>query len=118
MDTLSFPSISPTHIIIIGNGFDLNQEIKTSYTDFINSSYFSNCQGGNALAVWLKTKHQIKNWIDLENELKNYSKEGNILPNVIGFQKNFKAISNALKEYLKSLHYDNLKKETHSYKLI
>lgn len=57
-------------LIIIGNGFDLDLGLKTSYPHFINSNYFDR---GTYLNQYLIRKYQINNWIDLENELKTYT---------------------------------------------
>ncbi len=62
--------------IIIGNGFDINLGLPTSYTHFIQSPQFADLIGrGNRLAEYLKKKHELQNWVDIENELKRYSIE-------------------------------------------
>ena len=61
--------------LIIGNGFDLSLGLSTSYMDFVNSDEFQillNMQ--NQLAIYLKVNAELQNWIDIENELKLYSK--------------------------------------------
>ncbi len=60
-------------ILILGNGFDLAHDLKTSYTDFLNYCRKNNIIGGN---VWLKhfynRKQELGNkWIDLEEEIYN-----------------------------------------------
>ena len=59
----------------LGNGFDLSLGLSTSYMDFVNSDEFQillNMQ--NQLAIYLKVNAELQNWIDIENELKLYSK--------------------------------------------
>jgi len=108
-----------THIIIIGNGFDLNQNLKTSYTDFINSEQYKLLLGkDNYLVEYLSKKHELQNWIDIENELKKYSNSQNIAEANQSFQEEFIKLSSSLKEYLSTISYDNLDKTAYSYKLL
>jgi hypothetical protein len=112
-------------IVIIGNGFDLNQGLKTSYTDFVKSSDFNilTADQNNQLAIYLKEKHHLQNWIDIENELTKYSNEvtsttnfGNLSNN--NFQQEFNKLSLSLMNYLdKNIEY-KIAKNTHSYKLL
>ena len=57
--------------LIIGNGFDLNLGLPTSYGNFVESEQFKDMvTRGNKLAIHLKSKYELQNWIDIENELK------------------------------------------------
>lgn len=59
--------------LIIGNGFDLDLGLETSYSNFINSTSFSKLEKDeNNLARYLRSVHQHQNWVDVEHELKNY----------------------------------------------
>lgn len=61
-------------LLIIGNGFDLNWGLKTSYQDFINSTYWpfrKRCLLSNGLGSYL-TRKSHKYWFDLEQALKDY----------------------------------------------
>lgn len=61
-------------LLIIGNGFDLSLNLKTSYSDFINSRHFLEYGYRNEeLHKHLYDKHEIQNWIDVELELKKYA---------------------------------------------
>ena len=66
-------------LLIIGNGFDLNLGLKTSYADFIGSSFFQElANGNNHLAFFLSEMFKFNSkqnqlWIDIEHELKTYS---------------------------------------------
>jgi len=104
-------------VLIIGNGFDLNLGLKTSYTDFIKSSEFNILlNNDNQLAKHLIGVHTLQNWIDIENELKKFSK---------GFpSKNqnlfieFKELSLALTDYLKNIKIPELDENNLSVKLL
>jgi len=67
-------------LIFIGNGFDLNLGLKTSYKDFLNSSFFEellntpNANPGPHLTKELKKNNEEKNWVDIEIELSKFSK--------------------------------------------
>jgi hypothetical protein len=108
-----------SHIIIIGNGFDLNQGLKTGYVDFINSDSFKKLlKKDNNFADYLYGKHELGNWIDIENELKTYSISQDNKSGADNFERDFNMVSNALKEYLCTLSYENIDKTAYSFKLI
>ena len=108
-----------SHIAIIGNGFDLNLGLKTSYSDFVNSKEFKSIlNAGNYLADYLEGKHNLQKWIDVENELKLYSKTQNILEAAEQFRADFSVVSTTLKNYLATLSYANLNKSAYAYKLL
>ncbi len=108
-----------SHVAIIGNGFDLNLGLKTSYSDFVNSKDFKSLLNkGNYLVDYLDGKHNLQKWIDVENELKLYSASQNILEAAKQFRTEFTVVKNALKKYLTILPYDNLNKLSYSYKLL
>lgn len=63
-------------ILIIGNGFDLDLGLKTSYQDFLKSAVFTTLiREQNGLARYLYKKNTIQNWVDVEHELKNYAND-------------------------------------------
>ena len=86
----------PNVVVIIGNGFDLSMELKTSYKDFVKSKYFKcileknetllmDCLDfkrnnskialyDNGLAKWVQNVTTIQNWVDLEVEIGKYCK--------------------------------------------
>lgn len=104
-------------ILIIGNGFDLNLGLKTSYNDFLKSSNFNSLLNSkNNLAIHLKNKHDLANWIDIENELKNYSHNGNVHFR-LNFEQDFENLSNELKKYLLEIDYSSLNKNSKAYEL-
>lgn len=92
-------------ILIIGNGFDLDLGLKTSYKDFLDSNIFSQLKNESSLATYLSDKNQIGNWVDVEHELKNYAES--IIEQSIEFNKDvsqikpdFIKLKEALQEYL------------------
>ena len=65
----------PKTLLIIGNGFDLNMGLKTSYRNFVNSQYcpFGNnrCVLSRGIGPYLNRKSK-EYWFDLEQSLKDY----------------------------------------------
>lgn len=59
-------------ILVVGNGFDLNLGLKTSYSDFLNSTEFKSLKN-NFLAEYLEKKLRVLKWVDIEKELYKYS---------------------------------------------
>ncbi|WP_165043282.1 AbiH family protein [Dysgonomonas sp. ZJ709] len=92
-------------ILILGNGFDLNLGLKTGYTDFIQSVFFTDLIKENHLCQYLQSQHELKNWIDIENELKIYSSK-NESPNT--FKSDFTLLSKSLINYLSTIDYSNI----------
>lgn len=104
-------------VLIIGNGFDLNLGLKTSYSDFIESSEFKALLNvDNLLAKHLIGVHTLQNWIDIENELKRFSKS---FPskNQNLFDE-FKKLSLALTNYLKNIKIPDLNKDSQAFRLL
>lgn len=67
-------------IIILGNGFDLDLGLKTSYADFAKSSQWAELMSGNIhsndkdmLLGFLKSKYDVEKWIDIEAALLEYA---------------------------------------------
>lgn len=104
-----------THVLVIGNGFDLNLGLKTSYFDFLKSPQFESLIyiKKNQLSVYLKEAHDAKLWIDVENELKQFSKQ-----RTEDFEAEYEDLCLALMEYLKGLDYNDINKESKAYQLI
>lgn len=108
-------------ILIIGNGFDLDLGLKTSYKDFLESKMFLQLNSNSLLAKYLGCKNQIQNWVDVEHELKNYAnglaepspdfwrdlaalglEQEDLEPYKDAFKSNFIELKEALKEHLKA----------------
>lgn len=69
-------------IIILGNGFDLDLGLNTSYADFAKSEFWQNLMDDNLhskeigrLLGFLKSKYDVEKWIDIEAALLEYALE-------------------------------------------
>jgi len=101
--------------IVVGNGFDINLGLPTSYTDFVKSAHFDDMvKRGNKLAKHLKNKFELQNWIDIENELKIYSLE----KSDASFKFNYELLTFALINYIEQLDYSLMKRASAAYRLI
>ena len=104
-----------SHVLVIGNGFDLNLGLKTSYHDFLKSDNFYLASiYGNSFANYLVSKRELQDWIDIEKELISYSMSDDSKD----FQDNFRTISNALSQYLKTIDYRQILKSSKAYSII
>lgn len=103
-------------IIIIGNGFDLSLGFKTSYTDFISSDFFESLiTEKNSLALYLTKKNELNNWVDIEQELTNYSIYTKDQLNV---KDDFKALKIALMNYLKEAQEAKINQKSKAFQMI
>jgi len=104
-------------IIIIGNGFDLNLGLKTSYKDFIESDHYKLLIAkDNLLAKYFMSKTDLNNWVDIEKEITQYSmyiKDTD--PNV---KINFKALKEALTKYLLEAQEAEIDQDSQAFKMI
>ena len=68
-------------LVIIGNGFDLNLGIKSSYRHFIESEDCRTllAKGYNHILKTIMGKYNLHNWVDIEEELKAIAKTGSNL---------------------------------------
>ena len=111
------------NLLILGNGFDLSLGYKSSYSDYINSSvfsalfdrYFVNEKEMQLYSYLRQREGELKNWIDVENELANVaSKNLSYLSNDA-----FEKLKINLKSYIMEI--DNstfLNQESAAFKLI
>ena len=109
---------NPLSVLIIGNGFDLDLGMHTSYRDFAKSELWPfggiTHSNSNGLGNYLNSRKLAENWFDLEKELANYAQSvsSDILSNeqLIRYDKeDFNLLVNRLKKYLQS-EQDNLHK--------
>lgn len=97
-------------IIILGNGFDLDLGLKTSYSDFAKSEFWQDLMANNShstnsqrLLGFLKEKYDVEKWIDIENALLEYAldkTENHRISNAEEDKEDFKQLCQALKQYL------------------
>lgn len=111
-------------ILIIGNGFDLDLGLETSYSHFIKDDSFKSLVENNSLARAIEQEYQVKNWIDLETFLKNYiiaqSNSDSFANKDTSYMKQeFYAIQNSLNEYIGSkVIYNKIDKESTASRLL
>ena len=101
--------------LIIGNGFDLSLGLSISYMDFVNRDEFQillNMQ--NQLAIYLKVNAELQNWIDIENELKLYSKNEDNAK----FKTEYEALCKQLVVYINNIDYSSINKNSKAYEVL
>lgn len=97
-------------LLIVGNGFDLSIGFKTSYGDFMKSSYFPNKETSTLCSYLHNQYEENMGWIDIENELSKYSqllsrfeltpKTGKIELGAESFREEYDELKSSLKFYL------------------
>ncbi len=99
--------------LVIGNGFDLDAGLKTSYTNFSASEYwpFKNAKqinNNNTLAYELDKATYLDTWFDVEETLYHYARMRMREPNYVEKEiisddkQSFDKLHDSLKGYLKS----------------
>jgi hypothetical protein len=114
------PDFTSQKLLIIGNGFDLNLGLKTSYTHFLQSHQFQTLIGQrNMLAEYLRMQQQLQNWIDVEKEIERYSIESEFdRDEDKAFKKEFNELRLMLMDYLKIAQNSKLNHESAAAKTI
>ena len=99
------------NVLVIGNGFDLNLGLETSYSDYLSSKYFKYLLGTNTLARYLESRKKESKWVDIEKELYQYSislfhkGENGLRPNpedinlISSLRKDYYRICSSLRQY-------------------
>lgn len=97
-------------IIILGNGFDLDLGLKTSYSDFAKSEFWQELMADNnhstnsqRLLGFLKGKYDVEKWIDIEAALLEYAldkTENHRISNAEEDKEDYKQLCQVLKQYL------------------
>lgn len=100
-------------VLIVGNGFDLNIGYKTSYSNYLDSSYFKDLLSDNLLAQYLDKCLRESKWVDIEKELYKYSiglfyktAEGRLgkiygkTKQIESLKEDYKKLCNSLRGYL------------------
>ena len=93
-------------LLIIGNGFDLDLGLKTSYSDFIESDNFKSIAHKYQLLDFLSEKFHTEKWIDLENFLRLFAeqyKTGKALPK--DTETAFEKLRDSLCQYLTNIDF-------------
>lgn len=97
--------------IIIGNGFDLNLMLRTSYSDFAKSKEFRDLPHSDFFRTYVQSDDKEKslwahlqsvffkqNWFDIEDEIYSFARI-NREPSFV-FQQEFELIKKALQQYI------------------
>lgn len=100
----------PKTTLIIGNGFDINLGLKTSYSDFFNSQIFQDNKTKFTLLTHLDTIFSNQNWVDIEFELAKYSQSNKSDYNI--FKNDFKNLCSFLKDYLSNQDLSTIKRNS------
>ncbi|MCK9372781.1 MAG: bacteriophage abortive infection AbiH family protein [Sulfuricurvum sp.] len=106
-------------IIVIGNGFDLNLGLKTSYKDFFASDYFKSLiEEDNSFAKYLTYKNNLNNWVDIEQEIPEYSMAVTVADADHNVEDDFIALKRALTDYLKEAQNAAISHESKAFEMI
>ena len=100
---------------VIGNGFDLNLGLNTSYSDFLKKSIIPKLEtlgGENKLLSHLYEIHKLNNWIDLEIQLKNWFGNLHSYESRQDAQNDFKFLVKLLKHFIKRINDEFIIDET------
>lgn len=97
----------------MGNGFDLNLGLPTSYCAFTKSDSFNKLIRPDSFFSHLKDQEEVNNWVDVEIELKRYSLKNNDS----NFRKDYEDLCLCLCNYINGLNYDLINKDSIAYNL-
>lgn len=109
--------MSPKIVLIIGNGFDLDLGLKTSYSHFIESGFLRGIRL-NMVIEQIKRSYSKLKWIDIEETLKEYSIAKSSTYNTNEIIEAHQILRDRLLQYLKQISYDNLDKQSSAIKIL
>lgn len=92
-------------VLVIGNGFDINLGLKTSYNDYIQSNNFIRVKHGVPFLEHIEKINKLNNWVDIELELKRYVSDSALGISGESFKKEHEILCSSLNAYLQSLNY-------------
>ena len=130
-------------VLVLGNGFDLDLGLPTSYSEFLKSPFFYeflnsvnilkyhrfDIQKDNILE-YLQRQKNLKNWIDIEVELKNLAirtiqdidEYGNTIECKFKasreIEQSFEVLRKQLCWYLDKMEYTNIEKDSYAIRLL
>ena len=131
-------------VLVIGNGFDLDLGLPTSYKDFIHSPFFYEfLENANILRYhrisidegnifkYLQRQLNLNNWIDIEAELKRLAtdtekvfdeQQGKAISVLTkasqGIKDSFEVLRKQLSSYLRHMPYDFFNNDSYAIKLL
>ncbi len=112
----------PLNTIILGNGFDLDLGLKTSYKDFIKSNQFCalleeshNISIDLNIFLFIKNQSQLETWGGVEASLLEFAQKFDTQPNsetrkLIHFQ--YERLEQGITEYLRNINYEAIKENS------
>lgn len=93
---------NPLSVLIIGNGFDLDLGMHTSYRDFAFSKFWPwEDPHDNGIKYYLSNRRNIGSWFDLEKELADYAQYS--IANKVSSEYDLESDVHALKELAQQL---------------
>lgn len=108
-------------VLILGNGFDLDLGLKTSYKDFIDSGAIEDKKhfSTDTLFQAIYDKYKEKKWIDIEEELKNYAvQQSRKSPLLRESLDSYALLRNRLLTYIKNINYDAINRNSIALRLL
>lgn len=106
-------------ILIIGNGFDLDLGLKTSYSSFVESKYFQDIANKYELTRFLQNNYSEKKWIDIEEDLKIFAvRKGRDSRLMSESKEAFIQLTNSLCDYLDNIDYSIINTESVAARLL
>lgn len=94
-------------VLVVGNGFDINLGMETSYNDYLHSKNFIRVKSGVPFLEHIEKINKLNNWVDIELELKKYVNTPVFRRNGESFKKEHEVLCSSLKAYLQSLDYSS-----------
>ena len=108
------------HVLVIGNGFDLNLGLPTSYTDFLDSHHFEAFRIKAPIMSKRLTAVQRNNgWVDIEDELARFGRTAtNSYRISTDFKKEYDNLRLSLTDYINDLDYSAIDQDSQAAKVI
>lgn len=105
-------------LIVIGNGFDLDLGLPTSYKSFFENDYQIGCggfpfmkgqEGLSSLGKYVLKSMLISNWYDLEDILAEYGSGEYFIDSVESVHRDYDELLKSLSLYLKEIDYNSIR---------
>lgn len=110
-------------LLALGNGFDIDLGLPTSYLDFFKSDYFPFVRGGqdfHRLGEYIFDRGVVKKWYDLENILAEFGETNKYLrqEEIEENRSDYERLSTSLTYYLKSIDFSRIRKDSSAAKIL
>ena len=103
-------TFSKANVLVIGNGFDLDLGLPTSYGHFLDSQQFQNELNGSQLFKRLLKVRDRQRWVDIEEELANHS--SSFSGDAESFHEEYRKLKDALMDYISSIEYSEIRQNS------